>query len=353
MRGRAVLITPELSCTGAPNSTLNMACALQKIGYYPEIYSVSDGALNTEISEKGISVRTVKGIEDILQKRYSDGDICFVNTSMLADYAIELQRIMPTALIIREAKSIREFRDIYGVNLESVFGIKHVFCVSEYAQEEIEKALGIRPLILKNYVPDYYRKSHFLHRDEIVRFGIAGTVEKRKGFDTCVEAFLRLSKEYEYVELHLVGRTLDWQRDFWELLFTRTSSMSNIIYHGEITSREKMTEFYELVDVIVVASMDESCSLVALEAASMAKYLILSDHTGARYILARANGSVFEAGGVDSLYSEMRKAVRRRRELRIRGRISRMQYLKMASEKRYIGKLEKAIEIIKRGDHSE
>ena len=346
MIGKAILVTPELTHTGAPNSTMYMACALQKIGYYPIIYTMVQGGLDREIDKRGIPIKQFCTPNDFCHENFGENDICFVNTSMLAECAIVLQKMLPTILIIREGKCILEFHKIFGTNWEKILEVKNVYCVSEYASQELFKIIGVKPKVIRNYTPDVFQSNQF-QKDNILRFGIIGTFEKRKGVDICLDAFLEISKNRKDVELHIVGRTLDWEKEFWKPQIERINNHANIIYHGEITSREEMNSIYKLLNVVIVASLDESCSLVALEAASMRKYLIISRNVGAKYLVTKFNGKLFDTGNALDLQKAMESAIKNRKLINFGGYISRWMYLRKGSESNYLKNIKKEIKSMK------
>lgn len=346
MKGQIILLTPELSYTGAPESVLNMADALVKIGYFVTVGSFSRGEKEKEFYGKGVEVVYLEKEElkttsfSVWIKNYK---LCIANTSMLAAQAVIIQKYIPTLLVIREAKSIIEFQKIFQTRLEDIRKVKEVYCVSEYAQREIQRQIGVKPRILYNYVPDRYSNKK-KGKGTRVKFALIGTIEERKGIDICIEAFTKLRKQFDNCELHIVGRTLVWQRSYWEPLMTKIKDEDAIFYHGEIKNRDELIQFYEEIDVVIVASRDESCSLVALEAAMMGKVLIVSRNVGAQYLVKFINGFIFQTGNVEHLVIGMEKYVKTYWLNKIRGKVSRYLYKKYASQKYYLKQLKKIIE---------
>lgn len=346
VKGQIIVLTPELSYTGAPESVLNMVDILIKMGYFVTVVSFSKGEKEVEFYGRGVEVVYLEKEElktssfAIWIKNYR---LCIANTSMLAAQAVIIQKYIPTLLIIREAKSIMEFQQIFQTRIEDIKKVKEVYCVSKYAQREIEHQIGVKSQILYNYVPDRYSKRKE-RKGARVKFAIIGTIEERKGVDVCIKAFIRLKNQIDNCELHIVGRTLEWQRSYWEPLMTKIKEKDAIFYHGEIQNRDKLIQFYEEVDVVIVASRDESCSLVALEAAMMGKVLIVSQNVGAQYLVKFINGFIFQTGNVEHLVVGMKKYVKTYWLNKIRGKVSRYLYKKHASQKYYFKQLKKVIE---------
>lgn len=347
MKDQIIILTPELSYTGTPESVLNMAVTFIKMGYFVTVASFAKGEKEKEFSGRGIHILYLnkKEVESKkFGKEVTKYKICIANTSMMAFQAKIIQKYIPTVLIIREAKSIAEFQDIFHTSISDICRVKIVYCVSEYAKQEIEKQVEVKPKILYNFVPDRYEKRKSKNKDtNMVKFAVIGTIEERKGIDICIEAFLKLSEQYDNCECHIVGRTLEWQSEYWKPLFEKICNNSSIFYHGEMKNREELIRFYEMVDVVVVASKDESCSLVALEAAMMSKVLIVSQNVGAKYVVKKVNGYVFATGNIRSLYDAMEKCIKNRKFNRIRGVASRYFYKKYASEKYYFKQLKSVL----------
>lgn len=345
MKGQIILLTPELSYTGAPESVLNMADILVKMGYFVTAVSFSEGEKEVEFYGKGIEVIYLEK-EELTTRTFpvwiKNYRLCIVNTSMLAAQAAIIQHYIPTLLIIREAKSIIEFQQIFQTRVEDIKKVKEVYCVSEYAQKEIEHQINVECRILYNYVPDRYFKSK-RKKSIRVKFAIIGTIEERKGIDVCINAFNMLKTQVDNCELHIVGRTLEWQRLYWEPLMTQIDADDTIFYHGEIQNRDELMQFYEKMDVIIVASRDESCSLVALEAAMMGKVLIVSQNVGAQYLVKHINGFVFQSGNIKQLAKGMKKYVKTQWLNKARGKVSRCLYQKYASQRFYFKQLKMVI----------
>lgn len=87
-------MTPELSYTGAPESVLNMADILVKMGYFVTVVSFSEGEKEVEFYGKGIEVIYLEK-EELTTRTFpvwiKNYRLCIVNTSMLAAQAAILQ----------------------------------------------------------------------------------------------------------------------------------------------------------------------------------------------------------------------------------------------------------------------
>ena len=97
----------------------------------------------------------------------------------------------------------------------------------------------------------------------------------------------------------------------------------------ESRSRDNLWDFYRENDVIMVASRDESFSLVALEACMASRPLIISSNAGAKFLVRPGeNGGIFTSDSAESLSESISEMIDRRRDLPEMGRISRREYEK-------------------------
>ena len=90
------------------------------------------------------------------------------------------------------------------------------------------------------------------------------------------------------------------------------------------------------MDVVIVASRDESCSLVALEGAMLSKPLIVTENVGAKYIVENgSNGIIVKSDDVYSLKNAMMSMIDSRKSLASMGEKSRLLYDKLASMQKH------------------
>ena len=114
--------------------------------------------------------------------------------------------------------------------------------------------------------------------------------------------------------------------DFSEKIVRRASMINNCILLGERTQQE-IQNLYERLDIVVVASREETVSMVAIEAMMMGKVCIVSNETGiAEYIVHEKNGFVFQNENENELASIMRWCYQNQQQLKIIGTNARKTY---------------------------
>lgn len=298
---RILLLSHEMTYTGAPNSLLNVALLLRSKGNYVKVATLKSGEFEKEFSKHGFWVRHFDEEKYEYEKLAKKQDLVIANTIFCGKFALKAQLYVPTILYIREAQNIPELIKNCGLSAEYITKSENVICVSEYAEKFIRENYNPKNLFtLHNFLnkPFYYKPPKNISKDGKVHFLIAGTIENRKSYDIALKAFELLPNDIrQKAVLHIAGKKPEWSREYWENL---RFDVPGVVYHGEITSKKEMNRLYDNVNCVIVPSLDEACSLVTLEGAMHGKALILSENVGAKYILNN-NGLIFESGNAMSL----------------------------------------------------
>ena len=113
-------------------------------------------------------------------------------------------------------------------------------------------------------------------------------------------------------------------------------TVRGVYYLGLIQGEKAKIDTLSKMDVVVVASRDESCSLVALEGAMLSKPLIVTENVGAKYIVSEDNGFIVDTDNVEALKSAMIAMIDNKKYLGAMGRASRMAYEEKAGMRAYI-----------------
>ena len=327
---RILLCSHEMTYTGAPRSLLNMAIVLKRLKHQVVVWSLEEGKFTKEFVHNGIDVKDVGSkwsAEEI--RKY---DIVIANTIFCIRFAEFAQKYANTVLFLREAHNIPELLAVLGVERECLENIENVACVSEYAEKFIRKNYCLKRIyILHNFVKDNYQKQLNIVKRKTIHFAVIGTVEPRKQQGIVIQAFEEMPLEVrKRCILHLIGKCPEWSRDYWSGF---PVLVERILYHGEIDDEKERFKLYKKMNVFIVASRDEACSLVALEGAMLGKALILSDHVGAGY-LSRDKKYIYDVDDVGQLTRQMSHLVSRR-ELLMEGIKMRKSYKMMASVDNY------------------
>lgn len=330
---KILLLSHEMTYTGAPRSLLLLGKVLSDKGYETDVWTLVDGRFRYEYKKQGYCINTIDDSWDKYIPELREYDLLIANTVFCLHFAHFAQRYVKVMLILREAQNIHDIAQKCNIN-ESLLGeIKNIVCVSEYARDFIENYYGLHNIkILHNFIPDYKYKKLNLVRENQIQFIVSGTVEERKQQDVAIAAF-RLMPEHirDKSVLHIVGNKPEWSRPYWRNM--ESIDERNIIFHGEITDEAERMRLYQSMNVFIIPSTDEACSLVALEAAMLGKAIILSDHVGAQYLLKNRK-YIFAVGNEKELAWNMCQLTSRR-EIIMQGILMKWQYYKFSTRFRY------------------
>ena len=336
---RVLLVSPELQYTGACQSFRRVCKVLLKNHFAVDVWSYMDGPFKDEFTKIGVAVRIVEQMaidEEFIAREVMKYNLVIANTIVTYKVADYSQKYIPVVWYIREAENIPDF--LWEKRCEiALRRAKKLYCVSEYAQHFIREHYNKNTYVVHNYVEDVFEQYQSLRAsDGKIRFLALGTIEKRKGYDVLVQAFLSLPKEIRaQCELHFAGRLWDGAKDFYPDILRAAEANEDILYHGELRDRDAIHQLIAKSSVIVVPSLDESCSLVALEGAMLAKPLILSMNIGAKYVLSEENGWLIRSGNVEALAEAFTEAISSKDQLMEMGMISRKKYLETSTRDIY------------------
>lgn len=338
---KILLISHEMTYTGAPRSLLNLARVLIKIGYKISVWSLADGNFKNEFEILNLNVRIVNIQECKKENVIKKFDLIILNTFFTAELCQYMQLQTRTILYLREAENIPDLVINCGLKTRSIKEAREILCVSEYAKEFIQNHYHPQKIgVVHNYVKDEYKKKLNLVKSGIIHYAIIGTIEPRKGQDNVVQAFLQMPEQLRKItKLHLIGRKPEWSSEFWRDLIPEGEE--RIIYHGEIRNVRDRLKLYEQMNVFIVASRDEACSLVALEGAMLGKALLLSSNVGAKY-LDISGDTTYPTEDVEVLCRKMCELTSRKKLL-LKGIEMRIKYLSTSTERQYTKKIKKII----------
>ena len=349
MNKRILLVSHEMTYTGAPQSLLRIADILIKNGYQVEVWILRFGKLKKEYEDKGIKVSLIDfpAKEKAYVKDLKQFDLVLANTIFCSEFAVFAQKYIKTVLYVREAQNLPWLMQQNHLETDWLIRAEHIVCVSEYAKQFIEETYGIQDImVIHNFVDDDYEdEKNSQQEDDFIDFIVSGTVEQRKGQDVAIKAFMKLPQEMrKKAKLHIVGAMPAWAGEYHRTL--QLGMQEHIIYHGEYKNRKKLYDMYKKMDIFMVTSIDESCSLVALEAAMLGKPLLVSENTGAKYMVT--SECIVPTGNIDILCEKMQECICNIEQWKQKGIQNRERYLLYANrtsyENNFLSYIEKVME---------
>lgn len=304
---RFLLVSYDMTYSGTPRAMLHLASILLENNNV-DVWTYTQGPFEKEFSKIGIEVKSIN--DDFLytlafRRILKQYDNVVVFTLFCIDFALIAQDYIKTYLYLMEGENIPQLCRDCNIEENKLFHIKNMICVSEYVRDFLYKEYNLKDVeIIHNYV-DKLRIGKNANEGKI-KFIVSGTVEMRKGQDIAIDAFCLLpNKLREKAELIILGDVPNWSESYYEDIKSR--ACENIIFLNAITDTAELYEFYKGMDVFLVASRDESCSFVALEAAMLGKSLIVTENTGAKYLLHNNKKNIInseDAIGLSKLMAE-------------------------------------------------
>jgi glycosyltransferase involved in cell wall biosynthesis len=303
---RILLVIHELTYTGAPVITKNIAAILFKNGYQVTVWSYHDGPYRSEFNNLGIKVKIVPPAlleEQKIKSEIISYDLVIANTSCTYEIVDLYQYQVPVVWLIHEAKSVKHIIGRNKRHYDTLKNAQNIYVVSEYAREFILNQYHKKTKVIHNYVEDeYHEYGNQQAKEKAVKFLALGSILENKAFDVFLKAFEMMDQSYrEKCEMHLAGALPHYHSDYADELLSVIDSYDNIYYHGELQGIDSVMQMIVNSDVLVTVSRDEASSLVTLEGAMMGKPLIISCNVGAGYVVDQENGWIVETGNVDAL----------------------------------------------------
>lgn len=301
-----VLISHELSNTGAPIVLLYMAKLLKKNGYYPIIISGGNGTLQEEILYDEIPLIVCKkiNVNNVILNALLKSAVITICNTLVTGYLVEDCARLCNNVVwwLHEGES--NYRDMTIPYCKKDFSSNvRIFAVSALTKRvfnnySVEKG-NIE--ILPYGIPDKGYKEKVISGK--IRFLLAGTISKRKGQDILIEAVQLLTdEELDRVEFIFAGTI--GEMDIYEKM--QGCSLDQISYRGQLNTYE-MQELYENIDVVVCPSREDPLPVVLTEGMMNAKICIMSDNTGmASLIKDKEQGIICKAGDTESLAEQIR-----------------------------------------------
>lgn len=121
-------------------------------------------------------------------------------------------------------------------------------------------------------------------RDNIVRIGIVGQVNRWKGHDDLVDAFRRITIDWPNTELHIFGRGSEAYEHQLRQRLLESRLVDRVMWHGFVSDRATI---FNNLDICVVPSRSEDpLPTVAIEAATFGLPVVATRRGGLPEIVA-------------------------------------------------------------------
>lgn len=302
---KILVITHQLSRTGAPIVLLDMIHVFWEYGYKIEVITMLDGELRAELEEMEIPINVQ---EHFLQQAdeffaYAGGFDFVVANTLITFEAVHLLKYMQVPVLwwLHEGRQYFEYFQKVLPDLRVLPPNIHVVSVGHYVQQVVEELYGFTTKILHFGIEDKYMGRQ-KNAGNKVRFLTAGTYSKVKAQDILVEAIRRLPKEYLHrAEFLFCGNEQMYDESIFLPVKKLSEEYENVTLLHQL-SRTETLEWMERCDCLVVPSRIDPIPTVAVEMMMKGNLCLCTDVCGiAHYIKDGINGFTVPAEDVEAL----------------------------------------------------
>lgn len=311
---KLLIVSHELSLTGAPLTLADLARYLSENGFGITILSPTEGKLGETFQNFGAEViinpLILRDSRELL--RYMGScDLLLANT-ILAWRAIYAAKAITKPCIwwVHESQFGLEFAAQYP-KVKGAFRAADVIGFPTQATADLytdftngERVEILHPgLDTTKLSPNY---PFTLSEENGKKFTLVNVAsyEPRKGQDILVKSLDQLDESYD-IECYLIGRKLDWW--FSQKLAFNANRKQNIHMVGELTNEDVLNHI-QSADVFVLPSRDEALPMTLLEAMYFSKPVIASRSGGIPEIIDHGeNGLIFEIEDYRQLSNHIQK----------------------------------------------
>lgn len=304
-RTRILLVSHDLSRSGAPVVLLGVAKFLLSKQYDIDVWGLSGGELYNDFVELGIVPHLVRNsrraIRDLYIKTNKKYDYIICNTIESYKAIDVLHRFcVPTIWYIHESGYLEEYIQ-KNKDFKRVFEhFYNIYACSKYSAKICQRYNKISEIrIIPNCVDDAF-VSYSDHKE--IRFGVIGRVSELKGIDVLVSAFKKLVLTEPQTRLYIAG---DTQSEFAQNLIQANKNIKQISWLGVIKGTEKQ-KFFDSINVLCVPSVYDSAPISLLEGLMYGKPIITTTNVGNNNLVSEQCGFIVSVGDTDGLYKSMK-----------------------------------------------
>lgn len=296
---RVLLLSHELSRTGAPVVLYFLARSLQKQGAQVMVMTRETGPLLSKMAEDGIPViaYTCLNQDNFLVQHAEIFDLIVVNTIVLF-WAVEQLRFSKTPVLWWIHDSLAAYEEGGFANLLPSPLPKNVkiFCGGEYARTQLLKFYPEYSADVLYYAsPDEAAMEvpvYEMHRDPVkLAFAVIGQQDFRKGHDVFAAAIELLTEEERaQAQFYFFGQHLD-KRIQTAVDGVCNRHPENVSYIPQVNRKELLSVYRQCL-CIVCSSRDDPLPVFVTEAMMMSDIIICSANTGSALILEQENAGL-------------------------------------------------------------
>ncbi len=292
-----ILVSHELSLTGAPIVLFNLAILLKDKGYKVTLLSKKDGPLKYEYLNNEIDVYIKEWFSayDVAVAKWLHSFDIMVACTLVVGNVVKIVdgTQMPVLWWLHESEAV--YKDSWSViNYNKIGKNVSVYCGGMLPLQTYQKYFKTKNgKILLYGVPDRNREKKRYALNEKMIFAVIALWQPRKGQDLFVKAIQKLDKDCRrQAEFWLVGGEADVNSEFSISTHEMAKGIPEIKVISEVTHKE-LIEIYKKIDVLVVPSREDPMPVVVPESMMFYKTCIVSTGVGtSAFIEDKYNGLV-------------------------------------------------------------
>lgn len=314
MQRQILLISFDMSLTGAQIALVYVARILASKGYDITVASHEDGLLVKYFEEIGITVLidrdlAISRLIDLPWVR--DFDLVFLNTVRTGYLLTERDASIPVIWWLHEPEMLYSdffiadqrifLDDLQKISATNLF----VYAVGPIAKNAFKKCC--KDIFVQTLLYGIVDKCSLFSGNQAdsskVIFALIGGISKLKGHDVFLEAIRLVNAiDQEQCEFWMIG--IDTSA-YGEFIRNQAKPFSNVKIFGELEHNE-MDKIYEKIDVLVCPSRADTMPIVVTEAMQHYKPCIVSSCIGsAHFIKEKQNGLLCKTEDARDLAEKM------------------------------------------------
>lgn len=308
-----LIVSHELSLTGAPITLVQLATTLEQLGYTPIITCPHDGPLLETFIQKNYFIITSYLIleTNLLLSLSSFYRILFINTAVcgpVIKYFINKNQKL--IWWIHESELSYNKKTINNLPMELSTNIK-VFSVGDLAKRTLLKYRNnyqIENLLYSS--PDFYNVN-LIQSNQLnskITFAIIGAICETKAQNILCDAIKLLPQNIiENSNFLFVGKNIETDNNIMnQILELQNNYPENIKYLG-VMSRPEIEKFYYKIDCLISSSIYDSMPIVVTEALLMSKLVVCSENIGSASILEKEkSGFIYKNNNPEKLAEKIK-----------------------------------------------
>ncbi len=291
-RPKALLVSQDMSASGAPGLLLEIARSLVTGGWDVMVWSLAPGPMVDRFTANNIPVVVdgVRGLRQMVPLLATSFDIAICNTAVTQAAVTTLAPHFPTLWYLHEVSMLEAL--VPRKTFRKALALSHlVWAGSELSARIVREHRADVQIVPYGLSPIAAEPLEAFDPNVSVRLAVFGSYESRKGQDLLLDAYLRLSMEQQAaMSIEFYGRVLD--PVFHARLCATAKSHSQIFINRELDIQGYHAALVA-ADAVVVPSRDDTLPLVSLDALGARRVLMCTPTTGtATYIKSGKSGFI-------------------------------------------------------------